>query len=142
MTLLRTLSSLAFVGCIVLQAPRLHAAESRYAITTEVVPENLKVGQSGQLNITILPKPPYILKNTTPFSATLTPTDHIEVKQKKYSAKDFTSDHTASKTISVPITAVKAGDGIVSTALAFFICTNDLCQRETTSVERKIVVKK
>lgn len=100
----------------------------------------VKVGATGQCDLTITPAEGHVLKTVTPFKGKLSSTETIALTQDTYAAKDFIDAKAFAKTIAAKFTGKAAGDANIKADLTFFICNAELCKRyqDATSCVAKV----
>lgn len=113
-------------------APSNAAAEPKnYELSMSVAPEGMSASQDGELNITIAPKEGWVLKTTTPFKAKLSCDQPCALATDTLTATDMVDPESAEKTVRTKVSATTAGKHTVEADLAFFLCTDEICQRYT-----------
>ncbi len=136
--LVAILAPLALAGCSA-RAENAPAAKS-YTLAAAVTPPAPKVNEAGQWTLTITPTPPWVLKVETPFTATLKPSPGVTVDKSSLRAADFVDPKSAAKSLRTGFVASSAGDHVITTELTFFLCTDEICQRQKDSVAVRFAV--
>ena len=116
------------------------AKEKDYSVLVETAPADLAQNGTGILTVTVKPKAPWALKVTTPFEANLTATAGVELGKPKLTSKDFVDPKATDKQVAAPFSVKAGGAQAIHTALNFFLCTEQVCQRYKEAIETKLQI--
>ena len=139
---MRILSIIIFIPVLSFAADAPAPAEAQpYALTASTVPKEVAVGTAAQYQLSLAPKPGWVLKTVTPFKVGLSGSDGLKLDKTKFASSDFVDPKTDTKVLQTGISALSPGKKTVTADLSFFLCTPELCQRFTDKNVLEINVK-
>lgn len=101
---------------------------------------NIDDESANAVAITIEPKAPWVLKTTTPLAIALECTEGCTLEKPELNAKDIVDAKTSAKTVRSPLT-VQRGRHRLDGELSFFLCTDEICRRQTDDLTYAFDVK-
>ena len=100
----------------------------------------VKSGEKGTLVLSVVAMNGFKVSQETPFSAKLSPSTGVKLEGQQFARKDLVDPKAKDPQLKTTFTATAKGAQTVKADLVFFLCTDKLCQRMTTSSDVKITV--
>ncbi len=135
----KSMLSLVTITCFACDARASEASASNATVVpAEITGEDYTIQVSLNIDdesantvaITIVPKSPLVLKTTTPLAIALECTEGCTVEKPKLDAEDIVDAKTSAKTVRSPL-KVRRGRHRLDGELSFFLCTDEICRRQT-----------
>lgn len=140
---MKTLLMLAMCACVIPAAAGDDglATEKDFKIVTDGSTTKLKNGEKGTLTLQVLAMNGFKVSQETPFTVKLAPTAGLKLETQQLQRKDLVDPKAKDPQVKTAFTATAKGAQAVKADLVFFLCTDKLCQRMTTSQELKVAVE-
>lgn len=117
------------------------ATEADYDLVTTGTTSQVKNGREGTLALSIVPKNGFKVSEETPLSIALMSDDGLQMSQAKIGRKEMIDPKAKAPAWKVAFTGAKLGSHDIKADIVFFLCSDKVCQRMTTSKAVAIVVK-
>ncbi len=130
-------SSIAFAGG---NADGL-ATDKDFKIATDGSTLKVKAGAQGKLVLAVVGINGFKVSQETPFSAKLAPSAGLKLEMQQFARKDLVDPKALTPQLKTGFTASAKGPQTVKADLVFFLCTDKLCQRMTSSYDVAVTVE-
>ena len=112
-----------------------------YIIAPAAEPAPVATGKPCQYRLSITPKAPWHLKTTTPLKVQLASTAGLKLTKTTLTWQDAAESTGDAKAVQTGCEGAKAGMQKVDADLSFFLCTDEICQRQTDKVSLPVQVQ-
>lgn len=117
------------------------ATDKDYKIVTDGSTAKLKNGEKGTLALQVVAMNGFKVSQETPFTVKLAPSAGVKLEVQQLARKDLVDPKAKDPQVKAAFTATAKGAQTVKADIVFFLCTDKLCQRMTTSQELKVSVE-
>jgi hypothetical protein len=117
------------------------ATEKDFKIVTDGSTLKVKHGEKGALVLSVVAMNGFKVSQETPFTVKLAPSAGVKLDTQQFARKDLVDPKAKDPQVKTSFTGTQKGAQNVKVDLIFFLCTDKLCQRMTSSADVKIAVE-
>jgi hypothetical protein len=134
------LNALALVLMLAAPADGL-ATDKDFKIVTDGSTLTVKSGDKGALVLSVIALNGFKVSQETPFSVKLVPSAGLKLDAAEFKRKDLVDPKAKDPVVKTAYTATAKGAQGVKAEIAFFLCTDKLCQRMQATRDVKVDVQ-
>ena len=133
------LQSILFATALLLASAADAGNDTLYALEATASPKALQEGGKGSISLEIKSKEGAHVSAEAPLKVTLAGTN-VKIEKDKLSRADAQPGTAESPKFVIPFTALAKGAASVDADVVFFICTENLCERQAKKISVPLTV--